>query len=405
MNAAVSKPPVWFLISSYHPTVGGGETHARLLARELAQRGWPVTILTRRRDWSWPAVESLENTTIRRVAPAGVPRLGKYLMLLPALLTLLWHQRKIGVLYVCGLRVLGITGMLFALLTRRPVILRSEACGEWSGDFIFNSPHQAKVRAPSVIRALLAVRNALYRRADRYLSISRVIRDEFLAGHVPAERIVHIPNGIDTAAFSPTDLATHYRLRAELGLPPHAFIFAYSGKLNRGKGLDMLVRAFARVRAVRKDAHLALIGAGGQQFLSCESTLRGEAENRSLSASITFTGYVTRVADYLRASDAFVFPSESEALGLALIEGMACELPALGSATGGILDIIDDGKNGRLLPVGDEMAWAQGMIDLMDHAEKRAAWAAAGLRTAREKFSIESAATAHENLFRELCSP
>lgn len=405
MNETGSKPPVWFLISSYHPTVGGGETHARLLARELAQRGWPVTILTRRRDRSWPAVETLENTTIRRVAPAGVPRLGKYLMLLPALLTLLWHHRKVGVLYVCGLRVLGITGMLFALLTRRPVILRAEACGEWSGDFIFNSPHQAKVRAQSVVRALLAVRNALFRRADRFLSISQVIRDEFLAGHVPADRIVHIPNGIDTATFSPTDLNTHYRLRTELGLPPRSFIFAYSGKLNRGKGLDMLVRAFARVRAVRKDAHLLLIGAGGQQFLSCESTLRGEAVNRSLSASITFTGYVTRVADYLRASDAFVFPSESEALGLALIEGMACELPALGSATGGILDIIEDGKNGRLLPVGDEMVWAQAMIDLMDHAEERAAWAAAGLRTAREKFSIESAATAHEKLFHQLSSP
>lgn len=405
MTAVTTKPPIWFLISSYHPTVGGGETHARLLARELAQRGWPVTILTRRRDRAWPAVESLEGTTIRRVAPAGVPRLGKYLMLLPALWTLLWHHRRIGVLYVCGLRVLGITGMIFALLTRRPVVLRSEACGEWSGDFIFNSPHQARVRGQPLIRALLALRNALYRRADRFLSISKVIRDEFLAGNVPEERIVHIPNGIDIGAFSPTDLATHHRLRAELGLPPHAFIFAYSGKLNRGKGLDMLVRAFARVRASRKDAHLLLIGAGGQQFLSCENTLRGEAENRSLTAAITFTGYVTRVADYLRASDAFVFPSESEALGLALIEGMACELPALGSATGGILDIIEDGRNGRLLPVGDETAWAQAMIELMDDADERHAWAVAGLRTAREKFSMESAATAHENLFRDLTSP
>lgn len=402
MSTAPRKPSVWLLISSYHPTVGGGETHARLISRELARRGWPVTILTRRRDRNWPAVDTLEGTTIRRVAPAGAPRLGKYLMLLPVLLTLLRHAREVDVLYVCGLRVLGLAGMLFGVLTGRPVILRSEACGEWSGDFIFNSPHQATIRGKGLIRFLIAVRNVLYRRADRFLSISGVIRDEFIAGGVPADRIVHIPNGIDIASFPPADAATKARLRAELNLPPSAFLFAYSGKLNRGKGLDMLVRAWAHVRAVHKDAHLVLIGAGGQQFLSCESTLRGEAINRGLTSSITFTGYVTRVADYLRACDAFVFPSESEALGLALIEGMACGLPALASATGGILDIIQDGKNGRLLPVGDEFAWAEAMIDLMRQPDVRKVWSEAGSRTARERFSIESATTAHENLFHEL---
>lgn len=397
-----APPPVWFLISSYHPTVGGGETHARLLARELAQRGWPITILTRRRQLAWPRVETLENTTIRRVGPPGVPRLGKYLMLVPALLSLLRHRREISVLYVCGLRVLGLAGLWFHLLTGRPVILRAEACGEWSGDFIFQSPHQARVRGRGFIRFLLGLRNRLYLKADRFLTISRVIREEYLAGGVPADRIVHIPNGIDVARFTPVAPDARAALRSRLGLPQSAFIFAYSGKLNRGKGLDMLVRAWARVRAARKDAHLLLIGAGGQQFLSCENTLRGEAANRGLASSITFTGYVSNVADYLRASNAFVFPSESEALGLALIEGMSCGLPALASATGGILDIIEDGVNGGLLPVGDEPAWAEAMLDLMSRPDRQQAWAAAGQRTARERFSIESAATAHEHLFRSL---
>ena len=400
-----AHPSVWFLISSFHPTVGGGETHARLLAAELVRRGWPITILTRRRDSAWPRLESVDGATVRRVGPGGFPRLGKYLMIPPALTTLLWHRRHIDVLYVCGLRVLGLAGMLFALLGRRPVILRAEACGELSGDFIFNSPHQARVRAGGLVRVLLALRNRLYRRADRFLSISRVIHDEFVAGGIPPRRIAHIPNGIDTTAFSPVEPAEQRRLRTELRLPVGAFLFAYSGKLNRGKGLDMLIRAWSRVRAVHKQAHLVLIGAGGQQFLSCEGTLRGEAQSRGLAASITFTGYVSRVADYLRACDAFVFPSESEALGLALLEAMACGLPALASRTGGILDIIEDGRNGRLLPVGDEAAWAEAMIELLDQPEQRRAWSSAGLQTAREKFGIRSTATAHEALFTSLAAP
>lgn len=400
MKAA--HPAVWFFISSYFPTVGGGETHARLLARELARRGWPVTILTRQRDRTWPRTERLEQTTIRRVGPAGVPRLGKYLMLLPALLTLWQHRREIGVLYVCGLRVLGLAAMWFHVLTGVPVVLRAEACGEWSGDFIFNSPHQGRIHGKGLLRRLVRLRNRLYLKADRFLTISRVIRTEFEAGGVPGDRIVHIPNGIDIDGFPPTDPAQRNRLRETLNLPRQGFLFAYSGKLNRGKGLEMLLRAFARVQRQRPEAHLVLVGAGGQQFLSCETQLREETVQRGLSSSVTFTGYVTRVADYLRACDAFVFPSESEALGLALIEGMACGLPALGSATGGILDILDDGVNGRLLPVGDEAAWAEAMLELMASPEQQRRWSDAGQRTARERFSIESAATAHEHLFHEV---
>ena len=398
------RPSVWFLISSYHPTVGGGETHARLLARELVRRGWPITILTRRRDRSWPKMESLEGSTIRRVGPAGAPRLGKYGMLLPALFTLWRHRASIDVLYVCGLRVLGLAGVLFSLLTGRPVILRSEACGEWSGDFIFNSPHQATLRGRWLIHKLIAARNALYLKAQRFLSISNVIRTEFVEGGIPPERIVHIPNGIDTAAFFPGPVSERPALRRSLGLPESAFLYAYSGKLNRGKGLETLVRAWARVQAARPQAHLVLIGAGGQQFLSCESELRAEAARLNLADSITFTGYVSRVPDYLRACNAFVFPSESEALGLALIEAMSCGLPALASATGGILDIIDDGRNGGLLPVGDADAWARAMLALMDDPPRQAAWAEAGQRTARDIFSIESAAISHENMFRQLKS-
>lgn len=399
------RPSVWFLISSYHPTVGGGETHARLLARELAARGWPITILTRRRERTWPARESMDGTTIRRVGCSGAPRLGKYLMLLPALACLLRHRREIDVLYVCGLRVLGLTGMAFALLTRRPVVLRSEACGELSGDFIFSSPHRAAVRAPRLVRALIACRNRLYRRADRFLAISRVIRDEFLACGVPASRIAQIPNGIETDAFPAADATTRARLRAELGLPAESFLFAYSGKLNRGKGLEMLIRAWSRVHAARREAHLVLIGAGGQQFLSCEDALRREAEQCNLIDAITFTGYVTRVADYLRACDAFVFPSENEAFGLALLEALSCGLPALASATGGILDIVEDGVNGRLLPVGDATAWADAMLELMGTTDARRKWGEAGRRTVLDRFSIKSVAASHETLFQALARP
>ena len=402
MTGTTKPPSVWFLISSYHPTVGGGETHARLLARELAQRGWDITILTRRRKANLARREALEGTTILRVPPPGAPRLGKYLMLLPACWTLWRNRKKIDVLYVCGLRVLGLAGVVFRCLTGKPVVLRSEACGEWSGDFIFNSPHQARLRGRGLIRHLLAIRNRLYLKADRFLSISRVIHQEFQEGGIAPARIADISNGIDLAAYPPTNPEIRTALRSRLGLPRDRFIFAYSGKLNRGKGLETLIQAWQEVHAKRPEAHLLLIGAGGQQFLSCEQTLHEQVDRLGLAPSVTFTGYVSNVVDYLRASDAFVFPSESEALGLALIEAMSCGLPALASATGGILDVIDDGENGRLLPPGDAPAWSNAMLQLLADPEQGRRWAEAGLRSTHQRFSIVQVATCHEQLFHSL---
>ena len=405
MTQTTQPRSVWFLISSYYPTVGGGETHARLLARELAQRDWNITVLTRRRKTELARRELLEGTTILRVPPAGTPRLGKYLMLLPACWTLWRNRKNIDLLYVCGLRVLGLAGMIFGRMTGTPVVLRSEACGEWSGDFIFNSPHKAKVRGSSLVRLLVSARNRLYIKASRFLSISNVIHAEFVHGGIAPEQIADIPNGIDLAAYPPTNPAIRSALRSRLGLPHDRFIFSYSGKLNRGKGLETLIQAWEEVHASRPDAHLLLIGAGGQQFLSCEHTLRERVDRLGLASSVTFTGYVSNVVDYLRASDAFVFPSESEALGLALIEAMSCGLPALASATGGILDIIDDGENGRLLPPGDPPAWAKAMLQLLADPAQGQRWTEAGLRTTRERFSMDEVATRHEQLFNALIRP
>lgn len=395
-------PSVALLISAFHPRVGGGETHARILGRELRQLGARVTVFTRRHEQGLPARDEVDGVPVIRVGPSGAPRLGKYLMLLPILIQLIRRRRDYDVIYVCGLRVLGLAGVAAARLLGKRCVLRAEACGEWSGEFIFSSPHGNRaVPAEPLIRALLRLRNRFFRRADRFLAISRVIRSEFEEGGVPPERIDLITNGIETDAFTPVDEAARARLRGELKLPA-GYLFAYSGKLNRGKGLPMLLRAWVHVAAARPQARLVLIGAGGQQFLSCEDELREFVALRGLQESVVFTGYTTRVADHLRACDAFVFPSESEALGLALIEAMACGLPSLASATGGILDIVADQSNGRLLPVGDETAWRNAMIELMDRPETARAWAAAGRRTALEKFAIRPVAQQHLDLFRSL---
>ncbi len=166
-------------------------------------------------------------------------------------------------------------------------------------------------------------------------------------------------------AFRPADAEQRRQRRQELGLPDKA-TFLYLGKLNKGKGLEMLMRAWKELSAERKDCHLVLVGGGGGQF-RLRRGLRSFVEQSRLQDRVTFTGFQTDVHKYLQAADYFVFPSENEALGIALLEAMACELPAIASNVGGIPEIVTDGVDGRLLPVNNEQAWLNGMRDFMDN--------------------------------------
>ena len=402
-TSPIAQAGVCLLISGFHPRVGGGETHARLLARELKTLGTPVFVLTRRHEAGLARRDEVDGVPVQRIGPAGFPRLGKYLMLPAAFAALCARRREYEIIYVCGLRVLGVAGMLAGLALGKRVVLRAEACGEWSGAFIQQQPAApaATPRLSLPLRLVLRARNALYRKADRFLAISNVVRDEFRTGGLPASQIATITNGIDFSAFEPADPARRAQLRAGFGFDDR-FVFAYSGKLNRGKGLQLLLRVWSKLAPAHPRAHLLLIGSGGTQFLSCEAELRAFVAQRALGDRVTFTGYTDRVADYLRAADAFVFPSESESLGLALIEAMACGLPSLASATGGILDIVSDMENGRLLPVQDEDAWRQAMIELMQDPETAARWARAGMASVRRTFAIREVALQHQRLFRSI---
>ena len=395
---------ICLLIGSFYPVIGGGERHAHLLCRELSRQGSTVLVLTRRRTRNLPCRERLDGFTVIRIGPAGFPRLGKYLMLVPALWRLWRWRRQYDLIYVCGLRVLGLAGMLAQMLTGKPCVLRAESRGELSGDFIWQSP-EGRIHPVHLafFRPLIALRNHLFRRAASFLSISTPIREEFLAAGIPPTRITEIPNGLDIETFCPGTPGNRRALRQKLGLP-EAILFAYSGKLNRGKGLERLLRVWARFTVRRRDVHLVLIGSGAGQHLTCEQALRNFVREHNLQATVTFTGYIDCVQDYLRAADVFVFPSESEAQGLAILEALACKVPVIASRIPGIMDMITDGVNGQLVDVRDEDAWLKALTAFIENPEKYRPLVEAGCRTAQNHFSMAVTSRQHLELFQNLVS-
>ena len=367
-----SPPRVCLLTGSFYPVVGGGETHARLLCAEFRRRGILVSVVTRRRIQTTPAFELVDDIPVHRVPPSGVPRFGKYLMMLPAFVHLIRMRRDYDLIYVCGLRILGIVGVLAARLTGKRCVLRSESRGELSGAFIWQTiDGRTKPILKTLFAGPIALRNVILKKADAFLSISGVIREEYEACGIPAWKIAGIPNGIETDRFKPAAEEERVELRRRLKLP---------------------------------DGRLVLVGSGAQQFLSCETELRDFVREHGLESSVHFAGSVTNVNEYLRAADFFVFPSESEALPLALLEALATGLPAAASKIGGVSDIIEDGKNGRLLPVNDSAAWAQCLTDFITRRDVARELGFRGRETVLARFSISHVADEHLNLFRSVVS-
>jgi glycosyltransferase involved in cell wall biosynthesis len=256
--------------------------------------------------------------------------------------------------------------------------------------------------AERAVRAAVALRNALLRDASAFVAMSRRIRDEFLAAGVPEERVAHIPHGVDTARFRPGLASERSGLRRRLGLAEEGGLVCYTGRLLRGKGLEHLVDAFAMVAPRAPEARLLLVGSGAGQALSVEDALRERARRAGLGDRVIFAGRVDDVSDFLRASDVFAFPSEFEALGISLVEAAACGLACVGSRTGGIVDVIEEGRSGLLVPPGDAAALSAALERLLGDAALRGRLGAGARRVAVERFDAEDSATRYCCLFREI---
>jgi glycosyltransferase involved in cell wall biosynthesis len=393
---------VLFLAESFHPTLGGGETHLLRLGAQLVAAGDAVTVLTRRADPSWPAEEELDGMRVLRVGPPGPGVSGKYRMLPAAFRAALREAARHDLLVVRNTRVLGLPGLAAARARGAAVVMQPETNGELSGEaFTWGKRWGNGVRG-RLVREAVALRNLLLRDADAFVAMSRLIRGEMQAASVPAERIRLLPHGVDTARFHPAGPDERAVLRARLGLPP-GLLAVYSGRLLRGKGLETLVEALASP-AAPPGMGVVLVGSGEGQALDATLDLKRRVAEAGLGARLVFAGRSDRVEDYLRASDLFVFPSLFEALGIALVEAAACGLPAVASRTGGIVDVVDDGRSGLLVPPGDARALAEALATLAGDSDRRASMGAAARAVAAARFDERDMLEGYRALFREVSS-
>jgi len=140
------------------------------------------------------------------------------------------------------------------------------------------------------------------------------------------------------------------------------------GRLTEEKGFDLLLHAFARVAPRHPDWRLMIVGKG-----PLREQLEAQARMLGLDGKVTFTGELVDPFAAFRAADLFVFSSRFEGFGNALVEALACGLPAISfDCVAGPSEIIRDGEDGIIVPRDDVAALAKAIDRLMSDPELRA---------------------------------
>jgi glycosyltransferase involved in cell wall biosynthesis len=207
-----------------------------------------------------------------------------------------------------------------------------------------------------------------------------------------AKEVTVVPNGVDISIFHPID---RDQMRKKLGYKIDEKIIVSSSRLTPKNGLDYLIKAVANVPNVK----LIIIG-DGEQRKSLESLI-GTLE---VGERVSLLGYLEhgRLPDYLNAADVFCRPSINEGFGISFIESMACRIPTIGTAVGGITDIITDGKNGMLVPPEDVAALTRALRIVIRDKDFRRSIAEQGLKTVKEKFTWEVVLRQMESVYEEV---
>lgn len=228
------------------------------------------------------------------------------------------------------------------------------------------------------------------RLAQRYCCVSEdIARSVRRWGTIRPGKVVVIPNGVDTSLYGA--LKQRDGIRHALGIPSDARVIGTVGRLNEVKRQDLMVRAFARVRAQHANAWLLLVGDGPER-----SRLEHLANELGVFSRTLFTGYQSRTENFLSAMDVFALSSRHEGLPLALLEAWAAGLPVVASAVGGIPRVVEHGRTGLLFDNGDEAALADALARLLDQRQLAMELGTAGKATVLSQYSLQRMAEGYE---------
>ncbi len=263
------------------------------------------------------------------------------------------------------------------------------------------------VRMPVLVCSVRSVyeggrhREVLYRLTDPLCDLTTHVCREgaqryIRIGAVPAQKMLVVPNGVDTDRFRP-DVDTRVRMRQELGLSGH-FVWLAVGRLEAPKDYPTLLKAFAQLQRKYPQNLLLIAGEG-----PLREELTSLARDLSISDHVRLLGIRQDVPQLMNAADAFVLSSAWEGLPNVLLEAHATALPIVATDVGGNREIVKNSVSGFVVPAQNPAELAQAMSVMMQQpVDKIRQMGEAGRQHILAHFGLDAVVQRWEQLYQEL---
>jgi glycosyltransferase involved in cell wall biosynthesis len=239
------------------------------------------------------------------------------------------------------------------------------------------------------LRRVLARRwvlNRIYKTVVPSQTLYRIASERY---KLRPEKVELIPNGVDTRRFHPE---ARTGLRSLLGVPQDTVVFGYVGHLRREKNLSLLVHAYAAARL--DNTKLALVGDG-----PCRGELEKLVHELVITDRVIFTGSTQEPKAYFSEIDVFVMASSTEQMPLALLEAMACGLPALCTDVGDIPLVLGAGEPPEIVSKNDAACYTNALRTLAQDSTLRAQIGGKNRKRAVDYYSLEQMVKRYEALY------
>lgn len=187
--------------------------------------------------------------------------------------------------------------------------------------------------------------------------------------------------GVELERFDPEALPTPTEARRRLGLSAEGPLIGIAGRLQRWKGMHVLIESLPQILEIHPNAHCVIVGGEHAPEPDYPAFLREQIDALGLKDQVTLAGLQSNVPEWMQAMDVIVHASDHEPFGIVVIEAMALGKPVVAGNAAGPTEVITNGVHGLLTPYGDAPALAAAILRYLDDpAYARQTGAAAHVR-------------------------
>jgi len=368
-----------------YPTYGGSGVVATELGIELAAKGHQIHFITYQQPFR---LTGREQGIFYHEVPVPTYPLFEYP---PYDLALATRMSEVGEYYELDLLHVhyAIPHSVSALLARQMLEARGRRL-----PFV-TTLHGTDITLVGLDRSYLPITRFGIEQSDGVTAISSYLRDQTVKQFGVTRPIEVIPNFVNCDLYTPLAPAARAAGRARYAEPAEKILLHLSN-FRPVKRVADVVEIFARI-AAELPARLLMVGDGPDR-----SNAEYLVHTKGLTSRVHFLGKQDEVHALLPLADLLLMPSKLEAFGLVALEAGACCVPTISTNAGGVPELIEDGVNGLLYPVGDVEGMARGAIELLSDPNRSRIMAAAGRQVAQKNFCTTRIIPRYEAFYEQI---